>query len=104
MPGRRYRSTSNINLPFRVQPIVEEIGKSRVEYTVHVKAMFQPKLSATNVVIKVPTPLNAASVECKVGVGKAKYVPAENIIVWKWVVPFPSPSPLPSCRERGSGD
>ncbi|GAA5931216.1 hypothetical protein JCM3775_004963 [Rhodotorula graminis] len=79
----RYRSTSNINLPFRVQPIVEEIGKSRVEYTVHVKAMFQAKLSATNVVIKIPTPLNAASVECKVGVGKAKYVPGENVIVWK---------------------
>ncbi|GAA5996258.1 AP-2 complex subunit mu [Rhodotorula paludigena] len=79
----RYRSTSNINLPFRVQPIVEEVGKSRVEYTVHVRALFQPKLSATNVVIKIPTPLNTASVDCKVGVGKAKYVPAENVIVWK---------------------
>ncbi|POY70590.1 hypothetical protein BMF94_6368 [Rhodotorula taiwanensis] len=79
----RYRSTSNINLPFRVQPIVEEIGKSRVEYTVHVKSMFPAKLSANNVVIKIPTPLNAASVDCKVGLGKAKYVPAENMIVWK---------------------
>mgnify|MGYP002718823601 CR=1 FL=1 len=79
----RYRSTSNINLPFRVQPIVEEIGKSRVEYTVHVRSMFPPKLSANNVVIKIPTPLNAASVECKVGIGKAKYVPAENMIIWK---------------------
>ncbi|GAA5985166.1 hypothetical protein JCM11641_005472 [Rhodosporidiobolus odoratus] len=79
----RYRSTSNINLPFRVQPIVEEIGKSRVEYTVHVKAMFMAKLSASNVVIKIPTPLNTASVDCKVGLGKAKYVPAENVIVWK---------------------
>lgn len=81
--ARRYRSTSNINLPFRVQPIVEEIGKSRVEYTVHVKSMFPAKLSANNVVIKIPTPLNAASVDCKVGLGKAKYVPAENMIVWK---------------------
>lgn len=92
----RYRSTTNINLPFRVQPIVEEIGKSRVEYTVHVKANFQPKLSANNVVIKIPTPLNTANVDCKVTLGKAKYVPAENVIVWKWV-PFLalllSPSP-----------
>lgn len=88
-PFHSYRSTSNINLPFRVQPIVEEVGKSRVEYTVHVKAMFQPKLSASNVVIKIPTPLNAASVDCKVGIGKAKYVPAENMIIWK-CVEFPS--------------
>ncbi|GAA5953559.1 hypothetical protein JCM21900_006204 [Sporobolomyces salmonicolor] len=79
----RYRSTSNINLPFRVQPIVEEVGKSRVDYTVHVKANFPPKLSANNVVIKIPTPLNTANVDCKVTLGKAKYVPAENIIVWK---------------------
>ncbi|KAJ8295494.1 AP-2 complex subunit mu [Rhodotorula toruloides] len=79
----RYRATSNINLPIRVQPIVEEIGKSRVEYTVHVKTMFPAKLSANNVVIRIPTPLNTASVECKVGMGKAKYVPGENVIVWK---------------------
>lgn len=79
----RYRATSNINLPFRVQPIVEEIGKSRVEYTVHVRSMFPAKLSANNVVIKIPTPLNTASVDCKVAIGKAKYVPAENVIVWK---------------------
>jgi AP-2 complex subunit mu-1 len=79
----RYRSTTNINLPFRIQPIVEEIGKTRVEYTVHVKAVFPPKLSASNVVIKIPTPLNTTKVDCKVGVGKAKYVPAENVIVWK---------------------
>ncbi|KAM0755123.1 clathrin adaptor, mu subunit [Meredithblackwellia eburnea MCA 4105] len=79
----RYRSTTNINLPFRIQPIVEEIGKTKVEFTVHVKANFPPKLSANNVVIKIPTPLNTTKVDCKVGLGKAKYVPAENVIVWK---------------------
>ncbi|KAM0792206.1 hypothetical protein ACM66B_004902 [Microbotryomycetes sp. NB124-2] len=79
----RYRSTTNVNLPFRVQPIVEEIGKTRVEYTVHVKATFPAKLSASNVVIKIPAPPNTTKVDCKVGLGKAKYVPAENVIVWK---------------------
>jgi len=79
----RYRSTSNVNLPFRVHPIVEEIGKSRVEYTIHLKANFNPKLNANNVVIKIPTPLNTTKVDCKVQMGKAKYVPADNEIVWK---------------------
>jgi AP-2 complex subunit mu-1 len=105
-PLGSYRSTSNINLPFRVQPIVEEIGKSRVEYTVHVKAMFQPKLSASNVVIKIPTPLNAASVDCKVGIGKAKYVPAENMIIWKCVLSHTfflfSPLSLERCSPSPS--
>lgn len=89
MRTRRYRSTTNINLPFRIQPIVEEVGKSRVDYTVHVKANFPPKLSANNVVIKIPTPLNTTKVDCKVGIGKAKYVPAENVIIWKCVPLLP---------------
>lgn len=79
----RYRSTTNISLPFKIQPIVEEVGKSRVDYTIQVKANFPPKLSANNVVIKIPTPLNTTKVDCKVSLGKAKYVPAENVIIWK---------------------
>ncbi|KAG8686403.1 hypothetical protein FRC09_014154 [Ceratobasidium sp. 395] len=79
----KYRSTTNINLPLRVHPIVVEHGTSRVEYTVAVKASFNSKLSATNVVIRIPTPLNTTSVDTKVPQGKAKYVPAENVVVWK---------------------
>ncbi|ODO03376.1 AP-2 complex subunit mu-1 [Cryptococcus wingfieldii CBS 7118] len=79
----RYRSTSNINLPFRLQTHVVEVSKSRVEYTIHLRAAFDSKLNANNVVLKIPTPLNTTGVRNKVGVGKAKYVPGENFIVWK---------------------
>lgn len=79
----RYRSTSNVNLPFKVHPIVEEIGKSRVDYTVQVKANFDPKLTGTNIVLRIPTPPNATAVKCEAGIGKAKWVSAENCIVWK---------------------
>lgn len=79
----RYRSTSNVNLPFKVHPIVEEVGKSRVEYTVNLKANFDPKLTGTNVVMRIPTPPNTTSVKCEVGFGKAKWVSADNAIVWK---------------------
>jgi AP-2 complex subunit mu-1 len=64
---------------------VREVGKSIVEYTVQLKATFNPKLTANNVVVKIPTPLNTTKVDCKVQMGKAKYVPAENHIVWKYV-------------------
>jgi hypothetical protein len=94
MKSPRYRSTTNVNLPFRVNPIVREVGKSTVEYTVQVKANFNPKLTANNVVVKIPTPLNTTKVDCKVQMGKAKYVPAENVVVWKCVKrPSPSFSP-----------
>ncbi|KAB5595460.1 AP-2 adaptor complex subunit mu [Ceratobasidium theobromae] len=79
----KYRSTTNINLPLRVHAIVVEHGTSRVEYTVAVKASFNTKLSATNVILRIPTPLNTTSVDTKVPQGKAKYVPAENVVVWK---------------------
>ena len=79
----RYRSTSNVKLPLRVIPTVNEIGTTQVSYVVTVKTNFNSKLSATNVVIRIPTPLNTTSVDCKVPSGKAKYVPAENVVVWK---------------------
>ncbi|KAL9715496.1 clathrin associated protein complex medium subunit [Leucoagaricus gongylophorus] len=79
----RYRSTSNIKLPLRIMPTVNEIGTSQVQYTIAIKTNFESKLSATNVVLRIPTPLNTTSVDCKVANGKAKYVPAENVVVWK---------------------
>lgn len=69
-----------------MHPIVEEIGKSAVEYSIHVKATFDGKLNANNVVFKIPTPLNTTKVDCKVAIGKAKYIPGENHILWKSVI------------------
>ncbi|UZJ51224.1 hypothetical protein CBS101457_000544 [Exobasidium rhododendri] len=79
----RYRSTTNVNVPFKVHPIVEEIGKSKVEYNVSLRANFDTKLSGTNIVLRIPTPPNTTNVKCQVVMGKAKYLPDENIIIWK---------------------
>lgn len=81
----RYRATSNVKLPLRVIATVNEIGTTQVSYTVSVKANFGNKLSATDVVLRIPTPLNTTTVDCKVANGKAKYVPAENVVIWKYV-------------------
>ena len=81
----RYRATSNVKLPLRVIATVNEIGTSQVSYTVSIKANFGNKLSATDVVLRIPTPLNTTTVDCKVANGKAKYVPAENVVIWKYV-------------------
>lgn len=79
----RYRAQDNINLPFRVHPIVNELSKTKVEYRIAVKANFAVNLSATDVCLSIPTPLNAANVTCRVSQGKAKWEPASNSIEWK---------------------
>ncbi|TQV91530.1 AP-2 complex subunit mu-1 [Cordyceps javanica] len=79
----KYRATENVNLPFKVHAIVNEVGRSKVEYSIGVKANFGPKLFATNVIVRIPTPLNTAKIIERCTQGKAKYEPSENCIVWK---------------------
>ncbi|KAJ1916373.1 clathrin associated protein complex medium subunit [Mycoemilia scoparia] len=80
----KYRATENINLPFKVHPLVTEVGKTRLEYEVHIKANFPSKLEATNMIVVIPTPLNTGKVDIQIqGKGKAKYEPSENAVVWK---------------------
>ncbi|KAJ1972388.1 clathrin associated protein complex medium subunit [Dimargaris xerosporica] len=79
----QYRTTENVNLPFRVQPVVTETSRTKLEYKIQVKANFSSKLYASNVIVRVPTPPNTAGTAIRVTMGKAKYVPAENCIVWK---------------------
>jgi AP-2 complex subunit mu-1 len=79
----RYRATENVNLPFKVHPIVREIGTTKVEYSVAIKANYSSKLFATNVVIRIPTPLNTAKTTERTSQGRAKYEPEHNNIVWK---------------------
>lgn len=79
----RYRATENVNLPFKVHPIVREIGTTKVEYSIAIKANYGSKLFATNVVVRIPTPLNTAKITERTTQGKAKYEPENNCIVWK---------------------
>ncbi|RAR01956.1 clathrin adaptor, mu subunit [Stemphylium lycopersici] len=79
----RYRATENVNLPFKVHAIVNEVGKTKVEYSIAVRANYGSKLFATNVVVRIPTPLNTARITERTSQGKAKYEPEHNNIVWK---------------------
>lgn len=78
-----YRAVENVNLPFKVHAIVREVGTTKVEYSIAVKANYGSKLFATNVFIKIPTPLNTATITERTTQGKAKYEPENNCIVWK---------------------
>lgn len=79
----RYRAVENVNLPFKVHPIVREVGTSKVEYSIAIKANYGNKLFATNVIVRIPAPLNTAKITERASQGKAKYEPEHNCIVWK---------------------
>lgn len=79
----RYRITDNINLPFRIIPVIEEREKTSVAMNIKAIANFSEKLFATNVVITIPTPPNTARCKLNVGAGRAKYEPERQAIVWR---------------------
>lgn len=79
----RYRIVDSVNLPFRVIPVIEERGKTRVAYNLKVVANYSPKLYANNVVFKIPCPSNTARAKLYVNGGKAKYEPGQKAIVWR---------------------
>eukprot|EP00123_Amoebidium_parasiticum_P000055 comp10141_c0_seq1/m.4977 comp10141_c0_seq1/g.4977 ORF comp10141_c0_seq1/g.4977 comp10141_c0_seq1/m.4977 type:complete len:434 (-) comp10141_c0_seq1:85-1386(-) len=79
----RYRTTSNIKTPFRVIPIVRDIGKTRIEAKIVVKSLYNNKMVANGVEVRFPTPTNTATVHMTCTNGKARYKAGENAIVWK---------------------
>lgn len=114
-PSCRYRTTKDIILPFRVIPLVREVGRTKLEVKVVIKSNFKPSLlaqkievssekmimklphvadltrpnvlmaSCSSLQVRIPTPLNTSGVQVICMKGKAKYKASENAIVWKWV-------------------
>ena len=79
----RYRVTEGMNLPFRVMPVLKELGRTRLEANIKIKSLFNAKLFGLNVVVLVPVPKLTAKAAVHVSHGKAKFEPAKNAIVWK---------------------
>lgn len=77
----RYRSSEGINVPFKVIPVVKELGRTRVECNVTVKSTFNTKMFALNVVVLVPVPEYTAKAQILVTNGKAKYDATKKALV-----------------------
>ena len=45
----RYRTTKDISLPFRVIPLVREVGRTKMEVKVVIKSNFKPSLLAQKI-------------------------------------------------------
>lgn len=49
MSSERYRTTKDIILPFRVIPLVREVGRTKLEVKVVIKSNFKPSLLAQKI-------------------------------------------------------
>ena len=80
----QYRINESINLPFKVMPVVQEIGTSKIEFSVKIKAIFDRNNFAQNVVVKIPVPDHTAQAKIfTTGAGRAKYEPDHQAVMWR---------------------
>eukprot|EP00913_Durusdinium_trenchii_P009157 g8606.t1 len=80
----RYRITENIESPFKLLPNVKVLGRSRLELSLQVTAMYDRNIEATNVRIDFPCPKNTAKAHIpNTAHGKARFDPAQGAVVWR---------------------
>jgi AP-2 complex subunit mu-1 len=79
-----YRTTENIESPFKLLPNVKVLGRNRLELSLQVTAVYDRNITATNVRIDFPCPKNTAKAQIhNVGQGKARFDPAQGAVVWR---------------------
>jgi len=79
----RYRTTKDISLPFRVIPLVREVGRTKMEVKVVLKSNYKPSILGQKIEVRIPTPPTTAGVQLICQKGKAKYKTSENAILWR---------------------
>lgn len=85
----KYHVTEDINLPFKVSPIVtvvssSESSSSAIDYRIKLKSLFPSKLSATDVTLRIPVP--PGTIDCKINTsnGTCRFIPEEHAMLWKF--------------------
>eukprot|EP00039_Didymoeca_costata_P018557 m.333980 g.333980 ORF g.333980 m.333980 type:complete len:433 (+) comp17260_c0_seq1:114-1412(+) len=78
----KYRTTTDVHLPFTIKPMLQEYGNV-MDMTVNIKGEFESKYLATAVVVTIPIPTSASKVTVQAKNGKAKYKAGANNVVWK---------------------
>lgn len=80
----KYRTTTDVLLPFKITPMVQEAG-NHIDITVVIKAEFDKKHAASKLEVKVPVPRSASSVQLNrvSKTGKSKYSAGNNEVIWR---------------------
>lgn len=79
----KYHCRENLNLPFKLTPIVTQVSGNFMDYKIIIKSLFPNKLSAKNVILKIPVP--PGTIDCKTNCtnGSCNFDPTENLMIWR---------------------
>lgn len=66
----------------KIEAIIDRHQNSRVAYRLIARSQFKQRSTANNVVIKIPVPSDVDSPAFRATVGKIKYRPEEDCLVW----------------------
>ncbi|SCU99847.1 LAME_0G05908g1_1 [Lachancea meyersii CBS 8951] len=80
----KYHVRENLNLPFKVTPIVTVSRSGSIEYRITIKSLFPGKLSAKDVQMRIPVPPETVDCSFSTSNGKCKFVAAESAIIWQF--------------------
>ncbi|SMN22910.1 similar to Saccharomyces cerevisiae YOL062C APM4 Mu2-like subunit of the clathrin associated protein complex (AP-2) [Maudiozyma saulgeensis] len=87
----KYHVSKDLNLPFKISPTVTIMTSPRgglnscgVDFRINLKSLFPSKLSATDVELKVPVPPGTIDCEINVTNGSCKFIPEDNVMLWKF--------------------
>ncbi|KAF8820909.1 mu1 adaptin [Cardiosporidium cionae] len=87
-----YRTTENINLPFKIFPVLQEKGRTKLDVSLLLKSTFSRVLVACNIVIQIPLPEHSAKVNVTTQtLGKARYETSKHMLIWR-IKRFPGES------------
>lgn len=62
----RYRASEGIQVPFKVIPMVKELGRTRLEANVSVRSLFGAKLFALNTQVRLAAAAAALGALCSI--------------------------------------
>lgn len=101
----KYRTTQDIIAPFSIFPAIQENGNI-LDIIVNLKANFglpdspttQNGADATKIEIIIPVPTTTAKANVETNLGKAKYKPGANAIIWK--IPRCSGGKSAACKIK----
>ena len=98
----RYRATENVNLPFRVHAIVNEIGKTKVEYQVAIRANYGAKLWYGEIAERILAPPRAR-LEANLVRARARHVahPLDARTGHRWQIRCCPPCPVHAGARSG---
>ncbi|KAM3161666.1 MHD domain-containing protein [Lachancea thermotolerans] len=80
----KYHVRENLNLPFKITPVVTLFKANSIDYRVTIKSLFPSKLTAKDVQLRVPVPPETVDCHISTSNGRCKFVPEESAIIWKF--------------------